>query len=58
VVWGDGSGSTQTVAGSMKLTNGNPSHINNHTVYGQIAPLQDVAVSNNYLDNVTVTVTY
>jgi len=58
VVWGDGSGSTQTVAGQLKLTNGQPTRNNVHTVYGQIPPLQDVAVSNNYLDNVTVTVTY
>jgi spore coat protein U-like protein len=57
VVWGDGSGSTQTIAGSMKLTNGNPSNTNTHTVFGQIAPLQDVAVA-NYQANVTVTVTY
>lgn len=57
VVWGNGAGSTQTVAGSMKLTNGNPSKTNTHTVYGEIPPLQDVAVS-SYQDNVTVTVTY
>ena len=58
VVWGNGSGSTQIVSGSLRLTNGNPTRSNNHTVFGQVPPLQDVAVANSYLDNVTVTVTY
>lgn len=58
VVWGDGTGTTKTVAGSMSLTSGNPTHTNTNTVYGQIPALQDVAVANNYSDNVTVTVTY
>lgn len=58
VVWGNGTGSTSTVAGSMRLTNGNPTITNTHTVFGQIPPLQDAAVASNYLDNITVTVTY
>jgi spore coat protein U-like protein len=58
VVWGNGTGSTSTVAGSMRLTNASPSITNTHTVFGQIPPLQDVAVASNYLDNITVTVTY
>ena len=58
VVWGDGTGSTATVSGSMRLKNTNPSQSNTHTVYGQIPALQDVAVASNYQDNVTVTVTY
>ena len=58
VVWGDGTGSTATVSGIMRLKNSNPSQSNTHTVYGQIPALQDVAVANNYQDNVTVTVTY
>jgi spore coat protein U-like protein len=58
VVWGDGTGSTATMSGSMKLKNNNPSQTNGLTVYGQIPALQDAGVGNNYLDNVTVTVSY
>ena len=58
VVWGNGTGSTSTVSGTERLTNATPSRTNTHTVYGQIPPLQDVAVASNYLDNITVTVTY
>jgi spore coat protein U-like protein len=58
VVWGDGAGSTATVAGSMRLTTPNPSKTNTHTVYGRVPALQDVAVASDYRDNVTVTVTY
>jgi spore coat protein U-like protein len=58
VVWGDGTGSTATVLGSMRLTSPSPSKTNTHTVYGQIPALQDVAVASDYQDNVTVTVTY
>jgi spore coat protein U-like protein len=58
VVWGDGTGSTGTVSGSMRLRNSNPSQTNTHTVYGRIPALQDVAVATDYRDNVTVTVTY
>jgi len=58
VVWGDGTGSTATISGSMGLKNSNPSQTNVHTVYGQIPALQDVAVANDYKDDVTVTVTY
>lgn len=58
VVWGDGTGSTATISGSMDLNNGHPSQTNLLTVYGQIPALQDAGVSPSYLDNVTVTVTY
>jgi spore coat protein U-like protein len=58
VVWGDGTGSSATVSGSMRLKNTNPSQSNTHTVYGRIPALQDVAVATDYQDNVTVTVTY
>jgi len=58
IVWGDGTGSTVTVAGSMRLTSPNPTKTNTHTVYGRIPALQDVAVASDYRDNVTVTVTY
>ena len=58
VVWGDGTGSTATISGSMRLKGTNPSQSNTHTVYGRIPALQDVAVASDYRDNVTVTVTY
>ncbi len=58
VVWGDGTGSTATISGTMRLNNGHPSQVNTHTAYGQVPALQDVAVANDYRDNVTVTVTY
>jgi spore coat protein U-like protein len=58
VVWGDGTGSTGTIAGTMKLTNGHPTDTNIRTVYGQIPALQDAAVATDYRDNVTITVTY
>jgi len=58
VVWGDGTGSTSTVSGSMSVNPGHPTASNNHTVYGRIPALQDAAVATDYRDNVTVTVTY
>jgi len=58
VVWGDGTGSTATISGTMRLNNGHPSQTNTHTVYGRIPALQDVAVASDYRDNVTATVTY
>lgn len=57
-VWGDGSGSTAMVAGSITIWIFNPSGSTTTTVYGRVPALQDVAVANNYQDNVTVTVTY
>ena len=58
VVWGDGSGATATVSGSIKLTNGTPSRSENKTVYGQVSALQDVAVSPLYSDTIVVTTSY
>lgn len=58
VIWGDGTGTSKTVAGSMSLTTPTPSKTNRPTIYGQIPPLQDAAVANNYSDTITVTVTY
>ena len=57
VVWGDGTGSTQTVTGSLNLNNANPTRTVSKTVFGQIPALQDVAVG-IYGDNVQVTVIY
>ena len=58
VVWGDGSGATSTVKGTIKLTKANPSEMVNSTVYGQIPALQDTGVSPSYVDSITVTVSY
>jgi spore coat protein U-like protein len=58
VVWGDGTGSTSTVSGSLSVNPGHPTASNNHTVYGRVPALQDAAVAADYRDNVTVTVTY
>lgn len=57
VVWGDGTGISQTVTGSLNLGNANPTRTVSKTVFGQIPALQDVAVG-NYSDNVQVTVNY
>jgi spore coat protein U domain-containing protein, fimbrial subunit CupE1/2/3/6 len=57
-VWGDGTGSTNTVSGSLQVNPGHPTASNQHTVYGQIPALQDVGVASDYKDNVTVTATY
>jgi spore coat protein U-like protein len=57
-VWGDGTGSTATVPGSLVLNSGHPSQTDIATVYGRIPALQDAAVATDYRDNVTVTVTY
>lgn len=57
IVWGDGTGSTRTVTGSLNLSNANPTRTVSKTVFGQIPALQDVAVG-IYGDNVHVTVNY
>ena len=58
VVWGDGTGGSSTQGGSFKLTNGHPTGSANWTAYGRIPALQDVSVSANYRDNVTISVAY
>ncbi len=58
LVWGDGTGTTVTISGSMTLDDANPSRTVTRTVFGRIPALQDAAVASDYLDNVTVTVTY
>jgi spore coat protein U-like protein len=58
VVWGDGTGATGTITGTMQLNRiTNPSQSVNQTVYGKIPALQDAAVG-NYLDTVTATVNF
>jgi spore coat protein U-like protein len=59
IVWGDGTGTSQSVSGTMRLNIfTNPSQTDKLTVYGQIPALQDAAVANNYTDNVTITMTF
>jgi spore coat protein U domain-containing protein, fimbrial subunit CupE1/2/3/6 len=58
VVWGDGTGSTSTMSGTLILNGGHPTVTNTFTVYGRVPALQDAAVAADYRDNVTATVTY
>ena len=57
VVWGDGTGGSQTQGGNFKLTNGHPTGTATWTAYGRIPALQDASVG-NHTDNVTITVAY
>lgn len=54
-IWGDGTGGTVIVPGSMGAPG--PGTTNNHTVYGQI-PSQTLPPAGSYTDTITVTVTY
>ena len=56
-VWGDGTASTSTVAGSVLLSLTFPV-LGNHTVYGRIPASQTGAYAGSYSDTITVTVTY
>ena len=56
-VWGDGTGSTQTVLGSNQVKPATPTFTDNFTVYGSVPALQDAAVG-AYSDNITITLTY
>lgn len=56
-VWGDGSGSTATVGGSLSLTTAARVKTGTQTVFGAVPALQDAKVG-VYADNVTMTVTY
>jgi spore coat protein U-like protein len=55
-VWGDGSGSTYTVADSMTLSS--PSNTKNYVVYSRIASGQNAAKAHSYSDSPLVTITY
>ena len=54
-VWGDGTGGSSTVSGSMKATRRRQR--TDLTVYGQITP-QQLIRAGNYSDSIVVTVTY
>lgn len=58
-VWGNGSGGSVTVSGSMKVGPGagNGSRTNRHDVFGRIPARQDVAAG-SYGDTIVVTVTF
>lgn len=58
-VWGDGSGGSVPVSGSMKVGPGagNSSRTNRHDVFGRIPARQDVAAG-TYGDTIVVTVTF
>lgn len=56
IVFGDGSGSTQTVSGSVTIpAQGSASQ--DHTVYGRVPALQNAFVG-DYSDSITVTLNY
>jgi spore coat protein U-like protein len=55
--WGDGSGSTQLVAGGLTLGLLTAANVP-HTVYGRMPARQTSAVVGAYTDSIVVTVTY
>lgn len=57
-VWGDGSGSTGVVTGSITLFILLDEEYADHTVYGRIPGSQTSTVVGDYSDTITVTVTY
>ncbi len=56
-VWGDGSGGSQTVPGSVTPALLSVGVVRNHTVYGAI-PAQQLVRPGTYLDSILVTVDY
>ena len=56
-IWGDGSNSTGTVAGTANFNWFQTSQTNNHTVYGR-APAQQNAVPGSYSDAVVLTIAF
>lgn len=55
-IWGDGSGGTQTVSGSITIMPGDTSR--DHPVFGRIPGSQTTVPPGSYSDTVLVTVTY
>lgn len=58
VIWGDGTGGTQTVNGAWTLAAPNAQEVRHETVYGRIAGAQQTAHIGAYSDTITVTVAY
>jgi spore coat protein U-like protein len=56
-VWGDGTGSSVTVSGSLSFGLLLLSQSASHTMYGRVPALQDVA-SSSYSDAIVVTITF
>lgn len=56
-VWGNGTGGSGAITGTHNLSNGAPNRNRNHSVYGRIPALQNVAAG-NYLDTLVVTLTF
>jgi spore coat protein U-like protein len=56
-VWGDGTGATNVISGSVTLTTAAPVQSVQVDVFGAVPALQDAKVG-IYTDNVTMTVTY
>ena len=56
-IWGNGTGGSIVVTGTLNLTNGNPVLSNQHTVFASVPALQDVSVG-AYSDAILVAVTY
>jgi spore coat protein U-like protein len=56
-IWGDGTSSTATVAGTANFVWFQTSQTNNHTIYGR-APAQQNAAPGNYTDTIVLTITF
>ncbi|MEQ1661077.1 MAG: spore coat U domain-containing protein [Thiobacillus sp.] len=56
-IWGNGTGGSQTITGTHNLSNGSPTRNRNHTLYGRIPALQNVAAG-NYLDTLAITLIF
>ncbi len=56
-VWGDGSGASRTVAGTMRLNPGHAQQTNGQTAYASAPPSQNVGVG-AYADTLLLTVSY
>lgn len=56
-VWGDGTNSTGTVAGSASFVWFQTTKTNNHTIYGRVPALQN-ATAGAYTDTIVLTITF
>ena len=56
-VWGDGTNSTGTVAGTANFVWFQTSQSSNHTVYGRVPALQN-ASPGSYTDTIVLTITF
>ena len=56
-IWGDGTGGSIRVSGSLNLQAGRPGASVTHTVYGQV-PVQPLPAPGIYADAITMTATF